>query len=215
MNWAEVPTPKAAAGLVLPMPTLPAKLLFPAPVWVSSPDERVTLPEVKVKFLPEAMVVSPFRETAPVPVPNVPEPVWVKLELFCTVTVPLEVNPEVAVIKPEMVGVAVQAVEPKVVVTPERPKVKAVALVPPIASVPELSTTGVVTLVEKVPVAPVKTVVPADPIVPVVMMLSAPVSIAPKPEVIEPEFKAPTVVKEEVKTPVPKVFPLRTEVPLM
>ena len=67
---------------MVPMPTLPAKELLPPPVWVNNPEERVMFPEVKVRFLPEAIVVSPFRETAPVPVPKVPEPVWVKFELF-------------------------------------------------------------------------------------------------------------------------------------
>ena len=32
------------------------------------PDVKVTLPAVRVKFLPDAMVVSPLIETAPVPV---------------------------------------------------------------------------------------------------------------------------------------------------
>ena len=97
-------TSNVCAGKVVPMPTLPAKELFPAPVCVRRPEESVTLPEVRVKFLPEARVVSPFKDTAPVPVPKVPLPVWVKLELFCTVNVPLEVKPEVAVIRPEIVG---------------------------------------------------------------------------------------------------------------
>lgn len=66
---------KSTVGLVVPMPRLPAKELFPAPVCVRRPEESVTFPEVKVKFLPEAMVVSPFKDTAPVPVPKVPLPV--------------------------------------------------------------------------------------------------------------------------------------------
>ena len=41
---------------------------------------------------------------------------------------------------------------------------------------------------------PVALRVPKLP-VPVVVMLSAPVSIEPKPLVMEPEFRAPTVVK--------------------
>lgn len=47
---------------------------------------------------------------------------------------------------------------------------------------------------EKVAPAPVKVVVLAVPIVPEVVIPSAPTSIAPKPEVMEPAFKAPTVV---------------------
>ena len=123
------------------MPTLPAKELFPLPVCVSSPEDKVTLPEVKVKFLPEAMVVSPLRDTAPVPVPKVLAPVWLKMPL--TVTVPLEVSPEVAVIKSEMVGVAVQAVEPKVVVIPALPRVNPVAFVPPTVKLPAESKASV------------------------------------------------------------------------
>ena len=46
--------------------------------------------------------------------------------------------------------------------------------------------------------------------VPVVVMLSAPVSIAPNPEVIEPEFNAPTLVREENNTPEPRVVAERT-----
>jgi hypothetical protein len=62
---------------------------------------------------------------------------------------------------------------------------------------------------------PVKVVLPALPMVPVVRMLSAPVSMAPKLRVIEPESNAPTVVREEVRTPVPNVVAERTEVPLI
>ena len=57
-----------AEGDVEPMPTLPAKELFPLPVWVISPDDRVIFPLVRFRFLPDAMVVSPFNEIAPVPV---------------------------------------------------------------------------------------------------------------------------------------------------
>ena len=46
------------------------------------------------------------------------------------------------------------------------------------------------------------------------VMLSAPMLIAPKLEVMEPESNAPTVVREEVRTPVPKVLFERTLVPL-
>ena len=62
--------------------------------------------------------------------------------------------------------------------------------------------------------APVKVVVAAVPMVPVVVM-ALPVEIAPKPEAIEPEANAPTVVKDEVKTPEPKVVPESTLVPFM
>ena len=47
---------------------------------------------------------------------------------------------------------------------------------------------------------------PAPPV-----MASAPTSMEPNPEVMEPVPRAPTVVKEEVKTPVPSVVPERTE----
>ena len=50
------------------------------------PEERVRFPAVivsfplvSVRFFPEAMVVSPFKEMAPVPVPNVPAPEIAKL----------------------------------------------------------------------------------------------------------------------------------------
>jgi hypothetical protein len=143
MPGACIPKSSRAVGLVVPMPTLPAKELFPAPVWVRRPEESVRLPEVRVKFLPEAMVVSPFKDTAPVPVPKVPLPVCVKLELFCTVTAPLEVSPEVAVINPEMVGVAVQIVGLMVKVVADFPKLVEVELVVPRFKAPAESTARV------------------------------------------------------------------------
>jgi len=62
-------------------------------------------------------------------------------------------------------------------------------------------------------VLPVKAVSPALPIVPVVTIASAPVSMAPKPVVMEPELRAPTAVREELKMPEPRVVAERTEVP--
>jgi hypothetical protein len=64
-------------------------------------------------------------------------------------------------------------------------------------------------------VFPVNVVVPALPMVPVVTMLSDPVSILPNPFVIDPAFNAPTVVKDEVSTPDPSVLLLNTSVPLI
>src|SRR3989338_837953 len=55
----------------------------------------------------------------------------IKLELFCTVTAPLEVRPLVAVIRPEIVGVAVQAVGFTVKVVAALPKLVAVELTVP------------------------------------------------------------------------------------
>ena len=55
--------------------------LFEEEVWaidslpedkVRSPEVKTSLPEVRVKFLPEARVVSPFKEMAPPPVLKVP-----------------------------------------------------------------------------------------------------------------------------------------------
>ena len=66
-----------------------------------------------------------------------------------------------------------------------------------------------------VKLAPVSAEFPADPIVPVVTILSAPVSIDPNPEVIDPALRAPTVVREEVTTPVPSVVLDKTLVPLI
>ena len=69
------------------------------------------------------------------PSPKFMTPLAVKVPL--AVNVPVEVKPEVAVIRPEMVGVAVQAVLPKTVVWPDLPRVRVVAVVPPIVRVPE------------------------------------------------------------------------------
>lgn len=55
---------------------------------------------------------------------------------------------------------------------------------------------------------PVALRVPKLP-VPVVVMLSAPVSIAPKPLVMEPEFRAPTEVREEAKMEEPRALAVR------
>lgn len=46
-----------------------------------------------------------------------------------------------------------------------------------------------------------------------VMVLA--VAMVPNPEAIEPLLKAPTVVSDEVTTPVPKVLLLKTSVPLI
>lgn len=109
----------------VPTPEVDCKeRLDPTPV---PPITKGTVAEV-------AMVVAPFKDTAPVPVLKVLAPVWENPA--ATVTVPLAVKPEVAVIKPEMVGVAVQLVAPKVVVTPDLPKVNPVAFVPPTVKLP-------------------------------------------------------------------------------
>ena len=59
---------------------------------------------------------------------------------------------------------------------------------------------------------PVNVVAPAEPIVPVVMILSTPVSIELNPFVIEPELRAPTVVKDDVTTEEPNVVDERMSV---
>lgn len=63
-----------------------ALLLAEEKVWeraplesVKSPWVKVALPCVKVRFLPAAMVVSPFKAIAPVPVLKVPLPLMLKL----------------------------------------------------------------------------------------------------------------------------------------
>lgn len=63
-------------------------------------------------------------------------------------------------------------------------------------------------------VAPVWVIVPlgeSAPVltVPVVVMVEEPLSIVPNPDVIEPAFKAPTVVTEVVTTPDASVDPVR------
>jgi hypothetical protein len=64
-------------------------------------------------------------------------------------------------------------------------------------------------------VAPVNVVFPALPIVPVVMILSAPVSILPNPLVIDPLLSAPTAVSDELTTLLPRVVAESTSVPLI
>lgn len=62
--------------------------------------------------------------------------------------------------------------------------------------------------------APAPVLMPVVPfrVVPVIVLA---VAIVPKPLAIEPEASAPTEVREEAVTPLPKVVPLRTEVPLI
>ena len=48
-------------------------------------------------------------------------------------------------------------------------------------------------------------------IVPVVVIVLEPLLILPKPSVIEPEFNAPTVVKDDVTTASPKVVAFKTD----
>jgi hypothetical protein len=71
---------------------------------------KVSMPVPVENVLLPVILVFPFSDTAPIPVENVPVPLCIKFELFWIVTVPLDVIPEVAVINPEMVGVAVQLV---------------------------------------------------------------------------------------------------------
>jgi hypothetical protein len=61
-----------------------------------------TLPDAIIKFFPEATVVSPFKLTAPVPVPNVVAPDWLKLPLADRVVK----APVFAVVEPIVPGVA-------------------------------------------------------------------------------------------------------------
>lgn len=109
----------------------------------------VPVPEVKVKPLLAATVVSPFKETAPVPVPKVLAPVWEK-ELSkvvapCRVKVPgvvtepivfideapvpiVELPEEVSVLKAPVLGV----VEPMVPGAAQVPPIKLEALMVPV-----------------------------------------------------------------------------------
>ncbi|MCX6754148.1 MAG: hypothetical protein NTV03_03790 [Candidatus Nomurabacteria bacterium] len=71
---------------------------------------KVSMPVPVVNVLLPVILVFPLSDTTPVPVEKEPLPDWMKFELFWIVTVPLDVNPEVVVRRPEMVGVAVHAV---------------------------------------------------------------------------------------------------------
>ena len=53
--------------------------------------EITPVPEAKEKFWFAATVVGPFKETAPVPVPKVPEPFWMKVLLAVIETLPFRV----------------------------------------------------------------------------------------------------------------------------
>ena len=47
------------------------------------------------------------------------------------------------------------------------------------------------------------------------MIAEEPVSIVPNPEVIDPEFNAPTEVSEDPTTPLPKAVGPKTSVPFI
>ena len=51
---------------------LPEVIVSLPEVNIKLPEVKVALPAVKVRFLPEATVVSPFKDTVPVPVEKVP-----------------------------------------------------------------------------------------------------------------------------------------------
>ena len=146
----------------------------------------------------EPLTSSLFKGTV-VPIPRLPAKPLLTLvvcrKLLLTVRVELAVKPEVAVISPEMVGVAVQAVEPKVVVTPDRPKVNPVALVPPTVKLPAESKARVPEVavwMVKLPLVFVQPDVPPEakvktPVelpmlvadVPVALMFPVPVTVTP------------------------------------
>ena len=77
------------------------------------------------------------------------------------------------------------------------------------------------TIFTRFPVASILWVpAPAPVLIPVVPLIIVPVivlavDIVPNPLAILPEAKAPTVVKEEVSTPVPSVLLLNTDVPFI
>lgn len=66
---------------VLPVVTVKPLLKVPKPVTPNVPPRVVAPVPTTVNVLPLAIVVSPFRLTAPVPVPKVPDPLWLKLPL--------------------------------------------------------------------------------------------------------------------------------------
>ena len=97
------------------------------------------------------------------------------------------------------------------VVTAEKVRVPVVVIAPD-ATVPMLTRLPVESIL-CVP-APAPVFIPVVPLMVVPVMVLA-VVIVPNPEAIEPEANAPTVVNEEVNTPVPRVVEDKTSVPLI
>src|SRR3989344_4111038 len=138
VGMVTVPEPKVTARLVVvlmprvPVPVMSKIALLPART--TEVELIVVAPVPVAKVLLPVTVVAPFKEIAPVPVENVFAPVCVNPA--ATVIVPFEVIPEVAVINPEIVGVAVQAVGFIVKVVAALPKLVAVEFVVPKFKIP-------------------------------------------------------------------------------
>lgn len=147
----------------------------------------------------------------PLPMLVVPDP-----EVFMFV-VPVAVNPALPVRSPADVIVPVPVVEMFPVVEILSPAVAGERVVPDLSQYPITPVVGAV--VVRAPDVFAYTALVPDPanppkvIVPSASRLLLPMSIAPNPEVIDPESSAPTVVKLDVRTPVPRVLFERTLVP--
>ena len=151
---------------------------------------------------------------------NVPVPdEMTKLELLDTVTVPLDVSPEVAVMRPEMVGVAVQLVGLTVKVVAALPREVEVELVVPRFKAPAESTAmvpEVAVWMVRLPEVLVQLDVPPEAMtkapvelpmlvaaVPVALILVVPVTVNPPVPWIRP---VPELTPTTTKAPALEIF---------
>jgi hypothetical protein len=196
----------------------------------------VSVPAGAITALVEAAVINPLpltvKEGIAVEEPKLPVLELTVARVVANEPVPLPVTSPVNVIvwspvlvpdrlEPDSVPVAlIFPLQEKFPVVPAS-AIEQRVLVPSLkARVDPFPILSVVSDVERVVVVPSvreEAAVRFEPIVtvPVAVNASDPMSILPNPEVIEPEFSAPTVVKDEVRTPVPKVLFERTLVPFI
>ena len=85
-----------------------AVVVVPVKVWLKTP-----VPDAIERFLPAATVVSPFKETAPVPVEWVVAPVWEKLPSAVIAPIPV-MSPVVDISQSEELTATVSPLSPRV-----------------------------------------------------------------------------------------------------
>lgn len=78
----EIVCPLILPEVIVPVPALILALLVTIPPLAFSWPPRVVAPVPTVKVLLPVTEVFPLSETAPVPVPKVPDPLWAKLPLL-------------------------------------------------------------------------------------------------------------------------------------
>ena len=209
-------------------PPADVRVMSPAP-----PLERVRAPESAILFVVnvwEPIVVPVIKDATPVPnilqlvsviaTSELPLPMLVvPVPVVFMFVVPVTLSPAFPVRRPADVIVPVPVVVIFPVVEILSPAVAGERVVPDLSQYPMVPEVGAV--VVRAPDAFAYTDLVPDPasppkvIVPSASRLEEPMSMFPKFEVILPESSAPTVVKLDVRTPVPRVLFESTLVPFI